>query len=169
VMENRGRYVSACLAIVRAYIIAGCPDRLTPIASFEDWSGAVRSALVWLGCADPADSMEQAREDDPELAEIREVMTAWRNALGTREAFTVKELADAADARTKTQIGEPTEFTSPAWRDCLIRLAGERGVVNTKRLGRWLMNREGRIVDRCRIKRAGQAMGGVWRWALVEL
>jgi hypothetical protein len=169
VMENRGRYVSACLAIVRAYIIAGCPDRLSPIASFEDWSGAVRSALVWLGCSDPADSMEQARDDDPELAELREVMTAWRGALGTREAFTVKELADTAEARTKTQIGEPTEFAHPEWRDCLSRLAGERGVINTKRLGRWLMNREGRIVDRCRIKRAGQVHGGTWRWALVDL
>ena len=169
VAENRGRYVSACLAIVRAYILAGCPDLLPPIASFEDWSGTVRSALVWLGCADPADSMEQAREDDPELAEIKEVMAAWRSALGTAEAFVVKELADAADVRTKTQMGEPTEYAHPAWRDCLLRLAGERGMINTKRLGRWLMNREGRIVDRCRIKRAGQAQGGIWRWALVEI
>ena len=41
------------------------PNALQPIASFADWSNLVRSALVWLGCADPADSMEAAREDDP--------------------------------------------------------------------------------------------------------
>ncbi|RYI98627.1 MAG: topoisomerase, partial [Acetobacteraceae bacterium] len=49
VMADRGRYVSACLIIVRAYAAAGRPDVLKPIASFEDWSNAVRSALVWLG------------------------------------------------------------------------------------------------------------------------
>ncbi|WP_159013229.1 hypothetical protein [Acidisoma sp. S159] len=169
VMANRGRYVSACLAIVRAYIIAGRPDSLPAIASFSDWSDTVRSALVWLGCADPADSMEQAREDDPELGELREVIVSWRESLRLNEGFTVKELADAAEERMKTQLGEPTDYAHPAWRDCIVRLAGERGTINTKRLGKWLMNREGRIVDRYRIKRAGQVMGGLWRWAVVPM
>ena len=129
----------------------------------------MRSALVWLGCADPADSMEQAREDDPELGELREVIVSWRESLKLNEGFTVKELADAAEERMKTQLGEPTDYAHPAWRDCIVRLAGERGTINTKRLGKSLINREGRIVDRYRIKRAGQVMGGLWRWAVVPM
>jgi hypothetical protein len=166
VMANRGRYVSACLAIVRAYILAGRPDVLTPIASFGDWSDTVRSALVWLGCADPADSMEQAREDDPELAELREVTSLWRDTLGIGGGFTVKDLADRADERTKTQMGEPTEHAHPELRDCLLRIAGERGAISTKRLGYWLRGREGRIVNGFRLAKAGVAHGGAISWCL---
>jgi len=167
VMAKRGLYVSACLIIVRAYILAGRPGVLPPIASFADWSDTVRSALVWLGCADPAASMETAREDDPELAELREVVTVWQAALRVGEGFTVKDLADAAEERLPTKMGEPTDYANPDWRDCLLRLAGDRGAVNTRRLGMWLMSREGRIVDSFRIKRPGKkAMGGVWRWIL---
>lgn len=166
VMANRGRYVSACLAIVRAYIVAGRPDRKSPIASFTDWSDTVRSALCWLSCADPADSMEQAREDDPELAELREVTSLWRDTLGIGGGFTVKDLADRADERTKTQMGEPTEPAHPELRDCLLRIAGERGAISTKRLGYWLRSREGRIVNGFRLAKAGTAHGGGIAWCL---
>jgi putative DNA primase/helicase len=167
VMANRGRYVSACLAIVRAYILAGRPDRKSSVASFTDWSDTVRSALCWLGCADPADSMERAREDDPELAELREVTTLWRDNFGLVESLTAKELADRAEERTKTQIGEPTDYVNPEWRDCLLRIVSERGAVSTKRLGYWLRNREGRIVDGLRLSKATSAgHGGLVRWTV---
>ena len=169
VMANRSLYVSACLVIVRAYITAGSPGALPPLGSFADWSTLVRSALVWLGCADPADSMEAAREDDPELAELREFIIAWRSSLPTGEGYTVKELVDEADKRTKTVIGEPTVICPPqSGRDCLQRLAGDRGGVNSRRLGQWLMNREGRIAGHYRVKRAGQVQGGIWRWCLIK-
>lgn len=168
VMANRGRYVSACLAIVRAYIVAGRPNQKVPLASFSDWSDFVRSALCWLGCADPADSMERAREDDPELGELREVTTLWRDALGLNEAFTVKALADHAEERTKTQMGEPTDYAHPELRDCLVRIAGERGLINTKRLGNWLSNRSGRIAGGVKLVKAGIASGGAARWALQD-
>ena len=165
VMQDRGRYVSACLIIVRAYAAAGCPGVLKPIASFEDWSGAVRSALVWLGCADPAASMEAAREDDPELAELREVVSLWREALGTAESHTARDVASLVQDRMPTQHGEPTDYRHPDFRDALLRLVGERGEINTKRFGKWLMNREGRIVDGHRIKRdTTGGHGGSVRW-----
>ena len=167
VLQDRGRYISACLAIVRAYLLADCPKVQPQLASFSDWSRLVRSALVWLGTADPADSMEAAREDDPELEELREVVALWKDSLGVADSFTVKELADKADERQKTQHGEPTDFAFPSWRDCLLRLSGERGIVNTRRAGQWLMKRESRIVAGHRIKRAvGQAQGGITRWRL---
>lgn len=153
IQADRGRYVSAALTIVRAYIEAGLPGRLPPIASFGAWSDLVRSALVWLGCADPALSMEQAREDDPELAELGEVLTVWESSLGTTEAFTVRQVADAAAEHRKTVMGEPTDYTRPELRDVLLRLPGERGEVSTRRLGKWLAAREGRIVAGRRLRR----------------
>lgn len=172
VLKDRGRYVSACLIIVRAYIAAGRPNTLPKLASFEDWSNLVRSALVWLGCADPLDSMEAARNDDPELAELREVLTLWNGALGT-DAHTAKEIVGEAERRHQTIIGEPTDPVHPELLDTLTRLFGERGTINTKRLVRWLMAREGRIVGcddgqktvQLRFKRAlSNAMGGLARW-----
>jgi putative DNA primase/helicase len=45
--------------------------------SYEDWSDLVRSTLMWLGEADPVETMERARETDPRLDERRAVMAAW--------------------------------------------------------------------------------------------
>jgi hypothetical protein len=46
-----------------------------------------------------------------------------------------------------------------------MRIAGDRGAVNTKRLGKWFLAREGRIVENHRFKRAAQqGHGGVVRW-----
>lgn len=165
ILADRGRYVSACLVIVRAYIMAGRPDKLTPIASFAGWSDLVRSALVWLGCADPALSMEAAREDDPELGEIREMLAVWSESLGS-DGFTTKEVAKKIDERLPTKMGEPTDFTYPELRDSLLRLAGTQGTLNTRRLGLWLLSKLGRIVAGKRFAKAGAAHGGAIRWAV---
>jgi hypothetical protein len=38
--------------MVRAYIVAGMPDKVRRLASFEGWSDHVASMLFWLGGAD---------------------------------------------------------------------------------------------------------------------
>ena len=62
VMRERGRYIAACLTIVRAYVAAGRPGRLPVLASYAAWSDLVRSALVWLGRADPCDRYGQDKK-----------------------------------------------------------------------------------------------------------
>ena len=49
VMKDRGKYVRACLVIVREYMDAGSPGLLRRLASYEEWSDRVRSALVSAG------------------------------------------------------------------------------------------------------------------------
>jgi putative DNA primase/helicase len=167
VFADRGRYVAAAIAIVRAYLAANSPGRLTPIASFADWSDTVRSALVWLGCADPCDSMEAARDDDPELGELREVLGAWQDNLSVGERYTVRAIADAAESRIMddTAADFTNAFRLPDLRDALLRIAGERGCINTKRLGKWFLKYEGRIVGKLRLTRdTMQASGGVVQW-----
>jgi putative DNA primase/helicase len=167
VLADRGKYLSACLMIPMAYNAAGMPGRLPPIASFVEWSDKVRSALVWLGCADPATSMERVRADDPVINEIGEVMQAWADAFGG-EGHTVAELVALAGSRV---AGTPDSPAMPNKRpelwELLNRLFGERGVINTKRLGKWLRDKEGRVVgDRCFVRRAGSTRNGAVRWAL---
>ncbi len=165
VLTNRGHYVSACLMIVRAYIAADKPGRLPAVASFGDWSDLVRSALVWLGCGDPALSMEAARADDPELIELREMMTTWAEALGF-DGISVAEVAKQANLRTVNEKNEPTGFQHPELRDALLRSFGDHGNINTRRVAKWLASREGRIVDGHKFVRSGKAEGGVIRWAI---
>ena len=40
------------LTICRAYFVAGRPEKVPRLASFEGWSDTVRSALIWLGKED---------------------------------------------------------------------------------------------------------------------
>jgi putative DNA primase/helicase len=134
VLADRGRYVSACLIIVRAYIAAGMPGRLKTIASFEDWSSTVRSALVWLGCEDPAASMEEAREDDPETSELNEILSVWHQEVG-EVAMTVQQLVKKLNTKEPTKNGEPTDYFYPSLRELLRASFEERGEINTRKLG----------------------------------
>lgn len=167
IVQDRGRYVGACLIIVRAYLAAGKPGLLSPLASFEEWSSWVRSALVWLGCADPVASMELAREDDPELSEHREVLACLEAVCGLNEGYTVGELVLKMNETLQDQeYGHPTDkLRHPEFRDTLMKVAGFRGEMNTKRLARWFLDREGKIVGGLWIKRSGISSGAL-RWSV---
>jgi putative DNA primase/helicase len=146
ILADRGAYVAAVLTIIRAYLAAGQPGRIKPtVASFPDWSNTVRSALVWLKQPDPVETMEKAREDDPELTELRQVIGAWHHHFGDAPS-TARSVADHA-------FGSDLEPGHTGLRDALMAVAGERGGINTKRFGKWLLKHEGRIV---RVKKDDQ-------------
>jgi len=169
VLANRGLYLAACLTVVRAYIAAGYPISLPPLASYGVWSNTVRSALVWLGCDDPVVAMNTARDDDPELAALREVVTAWAQYLTVGMRYTAKSIVDEAESRSlDPDTGRQTDrFRFPELRDALLKIAGERGSINTKRLGNWLQGREGRIINGLRVRRSKELhRTGVVVWFL---
>ena len=65
ILGDRGRYIAAVLTIARAYIVAGKPNRPQRLSSFEAWSDLVRGPLIWLGRADPVDTIRQLINIDP--------------------------------------------------------------------------------------------------------
>lgn len=152
VRENRGRYVAAALTILRAYIVAGKPNRPKPLGSFEAWSDLVRGALIWLGMADPVATMAQVREADPRRLQLLAVMAHWNEVIGD-ERVTVNEVIAAA-------VRSGGEF-----REALLAVAGERGAIDGRRLGRWLGAHKGRIVDGRWIE-AGPLRRGTGTWQL---
>ena len=130
ILADRGRYIAACLTIVRAYIVAGFPGRLDPIASFEPWSNFVRSALVWLNCADPCRTMDQVRDDDPVLQQIRAIFAAWP-ALG--QWFTTAQLIKRG-TEDRDAVGG-----GQLWDALFTVCGGQRGDnLIPKRLGEYL-------------------------------
>jgi len=176
VLDDRGAYVAACLTIVRAYLAAGSPGKLKPVASFADWSNTVRCALVWLDHADPVETMETARADDPELAELKQVIGAWHASYGDAP-LTVRTVAEHALEKRPDEFGEWAP-ANPALRDAIQNIAGDRGTINTRRFGQWLLRHEGRIVrvadndnanpKTLRFKRQG-VVGGVAVWKCVQV
>jgi hypothetical protein len=158
VLADRGKYIHAALTIVRAYQIAGYPDSLPSLASFEDWSLLVRSSLVWLGLEDPLVSMAQAREDDPTRLNLQAVVTAWREVIGTGVQLTAGDLKKRAGER-----GEAAVVLDRALRN--VALARDGSEIDAKRLGFWLSRNKDRVVDGCRIlsKRDAHSKQQVWR------
>jgi putative DNA primase/helicase len=139
VLADRGMFVAACLTIGRAYVCAGYPDKCRALPSFERWSDLVRSAIVWLGMADPCSSMDLSRAEDPIRAARAAVFTAWAEQLGLNpNGLMTAELISEAEA-----IDEHG-FLHPNFRDACLSVAAERSgtTISTRRLGKWLASTE---------------------------
>jgi putative DNA primase/helicase len=198
VRADRGKFVSACLTIVRAFQVAGCPGKpLTPMVSYGQWTKFIRAPLVWLGQPDPAESVEAARDDDPEL----EALTSFITVFDTTKNALVRAIATQPSKRTAADgfsVQELTTFHSPEsdladftilqeFKDALKRIAPGRDDTDPKKLGKWLSKHEGRVVrvapldtttpvisaaikgDRfLRLSRNGTATSGGVKWLLEE-
>jgi len=155
VFRNRPRLVAAALTILRAHHVAGRPVSGAPLGSFETWWGWPRAALVWLDEADPCDTMEKMRQDDPQTQALANVLAQWKAAFGADE-LTTNEIVDRATEyapqppMTDFNSHRP-DFMLPELREVLLAVAAERGRVDTNRLGFWLRSVKGRIIKNMRI------------------
>ena len=173
VLNDRGAYIAAAITIARAYIAAGCLDVCkTPLGSYGEWSKIVRSPLVWLGRADPVDSMEEARKEDPGRRALHSLIELWRDYLALNMAYTASELVSRANelADPISEHGEPEQEAQTELRELLLLQAGTpRGEINTKTLGNWLMSVHGRVYAGMCIKLVKQSSHHGNRYALVEV
>lgn len=170
VLADRGRYIAAALTVVRAYIAAGCPDTLPALASFEDWSRLVRSALVRLGCADPIATMEAARAEDPERNRLRQFVGAWSDAAGKDNPLTSAGLVKLAGEKDGTSLAG-LKLKHLALRDALVAVAPAavgRGEIDTLRLGKWLGQQSGRVVNGLKIVKGDDKHAVQKLWSLTE-
>ncbi len=169
ILDDRGKYIAACLTICRAYIVADRPGVLPRLASFEAWSDTVRSALVWLGKADPLDTMEDIRADDPERELLGKVLRAWAKDHGVGAGSDVP-LTVIVDRATKMQSGggyDPTlEPVYPEFNAAVRAAAGATGnaKVDVTRFGFWCRANKGRIVDGLRLMNKPSKRGGAATW-----
>jgi hypothetical protein len=169
VKADRGRYVAAALTVLRAYHVAGRPDRPDPLGSFEGWSDWVRGALLWAGQADPVGTMEEARGRDPKLGALAAVVEQWRAIIGDRPVSASEIIERATRQRTAVlagRVGCPArEYSQPDFRQALLAVAGKGGAVDPQRFGLWLAANKDRVVQGHRIVRQGFS-GGAMKWRL---
>lgn len=141
VLADRGKYVAAALVVVRAYVVAKFPGLLPPLASFEDWSRLVRSALVWLGRPDPCETMNKARAEDPITSSLTALFTSWHAATGPN-AHTIGALKDISG-----QNDPLGGLIHANFREAMVDVADDgRNGINSKSLAKFLKRYEGRII-----------------------
>ena len=154
VLRDRGRYVSAALTIVRAWIAAGRPKAVCkPMAGYGDWSDLCRQPLLWLGLADATESVFEAIAEDPDRETLDRLLTGWQSAFGRRAAM----VRDAV--RVSAFRDDHAEL-----REVLHDIADERGAINRRRLGWWIRRHAGRIVDgRHFVRASGNRSAEAWQ------
>lgn len=168
VINNRQQMVVAALTIVRAYITAGRPKAAPGrIASFELWDDLVRQPLCWLRSIaadsarpdlpvydDPAMSITRSESENPDQAKLSAMLNTWFDAFGN------------SPTTVATAISKTTEFTPNAvmLKDAADEIAGQRGVINSRILGRWIERHAEQRQGGLRFVREGKTHGVVlWR------
>jgi len=132
--------------------VAGRPDKAPKLASFEGWSDTVRSALIWLGKEDPVKSMEVARQEDPELVELGEMLEAWTEAMGTGSESRAKLAEVLLRCESMCREHEDGELAPTYPRlNAALKVVGQRylgrpTLPDARLLGKWLQRFKGRPV-----------------------
>ena len=155
VLRERGRYVSAALTIVRAWIVAGRPMTLCKsLAGYGDWSDLCRQPLLWLGLPDAMQSVFEAMADDPDRETLDRLLTAWQSVFGKTPAM-VRDAVKHASAFNDEHV---------ELREVLHDIADERGEINRRKLGWWIRRHAGRIVNGRRFVRgSGNRSAEAWQ------
>jgi putative DNA primase/helicase len=145
ITARRAQLVQAALTIPLAYLAAGSPALPVRPSRFHEWDRLVRYPLIWLGCADPIETQRVLEEADTERQALRVLLAAWV-ALCGECSVTVADLRRVARAKG----GE-------ALMDAMPSVALDRtGQINAHRLGNYIRERAGQVVDGMQLKDAGQ-------------
>ncbi len=157
IRANRGHYVMLVITIIQAWRAAGMPrTQVDNVATYGgDWADFCRHPLIWLGLADPAKSLIEQVQHDPDADTLASLMIEWKKAFG----FAPTPVRKAVDSAENGNSG---------LRDAICEFpVEERGSINKSKLG-WLIKKNAdRIVGGLAFKK-GSADGRT-AWAVVEV
>lgn len=145
---NRADLLVALLTALRAYSVAGRPEKLTPMGGFEDWAW-VRGTLMWCGYADPADARESVVAEDPEREGLVAVMDLWESVFGG-SFVTVADVARSDNAGANTL------------RSKLKEVACRGDEFSTRSVGWWLRDKRDRMIGTRCFKQTKQKKDTQW-------
>lgn len=164
ILSDRGRYIAAALTVVRAYAAAGYPSVLRPLASFEDWSQKVRSALVWLGYADPVETMAETRATDPVISWLARLFITLHQIIGTK-SYTSGNIVKIAD-----ELDSEGKWANPDLRAVLLEITqSDEGEISPIRLGTFLTRHKDRVVEGFKLVGLRDAHIKQLKWSLIPV
>jgi hypothetical protein len=154
---HRAALVRAALIILRAYHVAGLPKiDVSPFGRFEAWSNWVRSAVIWIGLADPCESRKEIEDADPIRNTLEILFSSWYEIFN-EQSIKVKELA----CHALTSMDE----TSKELKDVLCELAPDRKEeINSRILAKKFASFKNRIENGFRLEQMEKNQGTfLWR------
>jgi hypothetical protein len=152
VRENRESLVPACLSIARAYLLAGRPNKCSPLREFVQWNAMVREPLMWLGRGDVIASIEAQRVDsDEDVSAYLELAAAWHDVYGERPVSLAEAVEELVALKHGGGGGSMTESDKAKRRRLTHAIVTACGVqidaaAITKHLRRAVATNEGRVV-----------------------
>jgi hypothetical protein len=162
--DARPTLVAAALTIMRAYIVAGCPEtQRKSFGRFEEWQEVIQDSLLWLGAPDPCKTRELVERNDPDRETFGRLILLWSKVFGRRPIRT-RDVGDLAMAKTG-DIPERRELY-----DLACELSGGKGreVFNPVAFGKFLRSKEERLSGGLRLVQGEDRKNKVATWALVE-
>lgn len=151
---NRPTVVAACLTILLAYQVAGCPEVGGKPTRFFEWARMVRDPLLWLGSADLAVKFERSAREDPQSEQLGAVYELWSSVFGDA-VLTARAVIDNLKALAATRDRALLEDVQPEPRaakggELLAMLSAQasarKGALDAQALGLWLRKHASRIV-----------------------
>jgi len=127
VREHRAELLAAALTLVRAYVVAGKPAQKLKPMDFTEWSDLVRSAIVWSGEPDPAETVKDVQATDTKALAFRAAVAHWPVADGV--PITAAELVELAEPTgslfdekdpVKRAKADAERAKREAWRAALV-------------------------------------------------
>ena len=152
VRANRGAYVAAVLTVVAAWRAAGSPRTdIASIASYGgEWTEYCRRPLVWMGYPDPATSLIEQIQNDPDAEALGRLLKEWRKAFGSAPTTVRKAVAGAG--MNEDLLDAMKEFP-----------VNDRGDIDRNKLGWFLRRNANRIVGGLEFERTDADGRAAWR------
>lgn len=149
-------YRADLLDLIVSYQAAGMPlVSREGMASFEQWNRLVRNCVLWLGFADPLQTLKEAQAEDGETMLLRRMLTVWYERFGD-EAMLLRDLA-----------AHPFEGEVAAeWQEVYGLITTFKGRQDPAQFGYWLRRMKGRKVDGMHFTAGGVGKGGVTKWCV---
>jgi putative DNA primase/helicase len=169
VLKDRGAYVAAALTVARAFRVSGVHVECDPVASYGQWSRAVREPLIWLGREDVVKSINLTRQEDPARAETRSLYDQWQECFGFGVPRTTADLVEKAGDLEEVGDGS-RRLAHPQLLELLSTRLDRRGSIDARSVGHWLRSVEGQVHGGRKLTRvAARATGGGVKYILTEV
>lgn len=165
--EDRQKMIAAGIQLIY-YANKHMRELSDRTASFELWSDFVRRAVCgWQqGFADPIDSIDLSYSVDSVTQKLATLQEAVAGVFG-HDAWTVAELIAFAESNPANAISERLAAHENL-KNALEEVAGMRGEINRRVLGRWLEKHADRIINGLALRRAGKTSNKVLRWQVLK-
>ncbi len=171
VEHNRIALATACLTVLRAYLLAGRPMKMPPHKEFQAWN-VVRESLLWLGRPDVVASVELQRDEaDVDYSAYVTLCRAWYDAVGDTP-MTLSGIFELLESTGTTGFVRP-ELASAhrkALTDAIVDMIemGKGDARAPKVLSRRIRTNIGRPAGGYVLKRAEGLSKGVFRWQVIQ-